>query len=270
MNAKCKNMFMFNLQAGPNGATRTGQLRRAMAANAKVRNVLIARELMRIKCANLWGLITPMKLLIKPKTQKSHHSNLGGRDRKSTGPPNHNEPGKHQQHFAGSTENSDATAATANISMQEEQNKPEGHDSDNNKQFLATKIGAEENSARQLKINRGAVDYNDAGVDSADAGVDSASSTSIEQNEANRVMAIGGADNNPAQRTPVTNHDVPATDEQKAPPFGTGPDTVPWSDIKRRRILGSDDELVGSTASLSRICTYRNRFTSKEPSGNYK
>ena len=44
--AQCKNIFMFDLQAGPNGANRAKQLRRVMAADAKVRNALIAREIM--------------------------------------------------------------------------------------------------------------------------------------------------------------------------------------------------------------------------------
>ena len=106
---------MFTLQAGPNGANRAKQLRRVMAANAKVRAALIAREILRIKCANLWGLITPTRLLIKP--QKSRNSNNAmGEQNPADHPMEHDKPGKQNEQMTHSAADEEAMAIKAGIS----------------------------------------------------------------------------------------------------------------------------------------------------------
>ena len=52
LNAKCNKLFLFDLQTKPDGAnklSRANRIRNAMAIKAKVRTVLIAQEVMRIK-----------------------------------------------------------------------------------------------------------------------------------------------------------------------------------------------------------------------------
>ena len=84
LNAKCNKIFVFNLQTEPDRArklSRANRIRRILADKAKVRTVLIAQEVLRIKCAKLWGMINPTNLLIKSHTL--HNSNFGERDEAS-------------------------------------------------------------------------------------------------------------------------------------------------------------------------------------------
>ena len=141
---------MFTLQAGPNGANRAKRLRHVMATNAKVRDALIAREILRIKCANLWGLITPTRLLIKP--QKSRNSNNAmGEQNSADHPMEHAESGEQNKQMANSVADKETMAIDAGISEREKRNPLNGKKA----------LNKEKNSVRQPNSNREAVDNMD-------------------------------------------------------------------------------------------------------------
>ena len=244
---------MFDLQAGPNGANRAKQLRRVMAANAKVRDALIAREIMRIKCASLGGLINPTSSLSKP--QNLHENNSEGEGRSAANQLSHGDAnGKQQQQVADSSAKSSASEIDASetgdsISSLTRQKMRAEQNAGNKGQVLANKPNAERKPAQQPNVNREAEEDIDAGVDSASAGVDSALTPGITHEKWNSKLATEGADNNPAQCTPGAKQREPDTGEWEVPPAGSGPTTVTWSDVRRRGIFGDDDDSVGSAAS---------------------
>ena len=255
LNAKCNKLFLFDLQTKPDGAnklSRANRIRNAMAIKAKVRTVLIAQEVMRIKCAKLWGVINPANLLMKLHTLND--SNLGEQDNtKVSSPKIHSIHGERNQQLADSSKKLGETTGTANSVNEVEESASAVNDPDTGKEIPAKNVDADKNPAPCSKANRTAADM---GVSEADPRF--ATDDSIVQNEANQRSRNGAADQNPAQQTPISENDRDDSITyagQRAPL--TGPDTVEWSDVRRRHILGSASESDGSADSLIqpwRIC----------------